>query len=589
MSKLKLLLFKDKIVYGRERKRNTKVILSSVISIIVALVIALLVSTLMGYNPLDVFVGLFTKGFADPQQLIYYLGVFAIASFAFAISYKGGIFNIGISGQMLAAGTSVVFLIKLFNHFNVADDIPNGAGQVIIVFLAMIVGSLFAFIVGALDVFLKVNSVVSAILLNWIIYFGSFFLLATYAGDTTTGQLIGSEAIPDNFRLISTETGTGGVIPIVIIIIVLSVIMLLIFKFTVFGHKIKSIGFSANASIYSGYKVKKIKLINFMMSGAIAGILACVVYTSGFNGLIPLDSSADAIPNEGFQGIAIALIGNNNPFGIIIISFIFAMFKNAIVGITIPSSYFNVLIGLVMVGATLSVIVIRWKPWCYLQSMRYNKSYNMIQENFDNQFNELMSKYLSIMKWEKQNIYSQNISKHDKEKLWKETLIEIEEDYLTEKDKVFENFKFEKMNLFIEKKLNIIAKYEHEKVKRKNYFALKMSKKITRIRERIKLTESRITQYSKLENPPIHKIDLLKIKIDKYNNEIAKIKNKYEGEISDNLNSLSLIEKKKLINRKKIKRRIHECNMQIATIDSHAQREFFQDKINYYIEMGEGN
>ncbi|MGL4948447.1 MAG: ABC transporter permease subunit [Mycoplasma sp.] len=471
-------LFKDSIIHGKKRKQSTKNILATVFSIASALIVALLVATALGYNPFDILSRLFTVGFQDLPALFSNIGVFCFAGLSFAFASKVGLFNIGISGQMLAAGTMIVFVTQAIPE----GLIPSGSGQFIILMIAATTGALVATFTGILDAYLKINSVVSSILLNWIIYFISFFLLATFARSGGADDLLTNSAIiPDNFRLWDTQFGTGGIIPIIVLIIFIGGGMLILFKFTVFGQKIKSIGLSESASKYAGYDVKKIKISAFAISGAIAGVLACVLYTTKAVPAIPLDISLNSVPIEGFNGIAISLIGANNPVAIFAISALFGLFQNSIPGIVIPATYINLLIGLLMLGAALSVVAIKFKPWQYIKTFKYDKKYYKACDVFENNMDALISKYKSIITFEKKAIFDQIGEKGDKLIAWNETIIEIAQDYETEKRELLNSWTKKKVQMMLDKEISFGENYAAKKEQIDKYYESSLSKELAKI------------------------------------------------------------------------------------------------------------
>lgn len=107
---LRFDLLKDSFVHGKKRKTTTRTIVVTLVSIFSALIVALLFAAALGYDPFEVLAKLFYIGFNDTSALFSNIGVFCFAGFAFAFASKAGLFNIGISGQMLGAGTFVVFL-----------------------------------------------------------------------------------------------------------------------------------------------------------------------------------------------------------------------------------------------------------------------------------------------------------------------------------------------------------------------------------------------------------------------------------------------------------------------------------------------
>lgn len=555
-------LQKDGFTHGKKRKQSTKTILITVFSILSALIVALLVATMLGYDPFDLLARLFYVGFNDPIALFSNIGVFCFAGFAFAFASRAGLFNIGISGQMLAAGTFIVFLTTKWIPM---DTIPSGAGQLLILLMGMLVGGLVATMIGAMDVYLRINSVVSSILLNWIIYFLSFFLLATFAGEQSDGGvIINSLAIPNEFRLWAAD-GTGGIWPIIILIVVFAIAMFVVFKYTVFGHKIKSVGLSPDAAKYAGYNVNVIRLSSFAISGAIAGVLACILYTTKSIPVIDLNINVDTVPIEGFNGIAISLIGNNNPFGIFLVSFLFGLFQNSIPGIVVPATYINVLLGLLMLGSALSIVAVKYKPWKYIKSCRYDINYYKAYQNFENRFDSLISKYKSISHYEKQNIFNQvkdknkiiaieikclkdhinklqttdgtleqvnaikfkiNLLKQKQSTIlrnakivWYITLSNIKEDYHTEKVGLEEAWKSVKIQMLIDKYFTFDQIVEAKQTKIANEYDIALTKHISQLKES--------------DKDKTIQIEKSIIESDKWkNNDILKMKNKQSRAIS---------------------------------------------------------
>lgn len=443
----------EELKFGANRKKWSKSIISSVISIIVGLIIALIIATAIGYNPLEVFTGLFSIGFQDPISLFFEFGVLAMAGFAFAFAAKAGIFNIGISGQMLAAGTMVVFVSNQFFIPN-APVIPQVAGQLITLVVAVLTGAFVALITGLIETYLKVNSVVTAIILNWIIYFLSFYLLASNHPTTAGGNVVvGSALIPDQFRFWDTTIipSIPSLIPVIIVVFTIGIIMFILFKFTVYGHKTKSIGISSEASRFAGYNVKAIKLSAFVISGALSGILAIILYSSQRLPQIGLSMFTDSIPIEGFNGIAIALIVYNNPFGIIAISSLIGLFKTSVNGIFLneSASYINLLIGLLLLAAALNVLISELRPIVRLKSLKYGRDFFKVNQTFENNLNIVISKYRTLYKNQKLEIFSSSGTDIQKEELWKLVKVEIEDDYQKEKMFIFETYNISKIKVWV--------------------------------------------------------------------------------------------------------------------------------------------
>lgn len=80
---------------------------------------------------------------------------------------------------------------------------------------------------------------------------------------------------------------------------------------TRFGFDIRATGMSESAAIASGVNVKRMIMAAMLMSGAIAGLVGMPQLLGSSHSY-----SLDFPTGLGFTGIAIALLGRNNPVGI---------------------------------------------------------------------------------------------------------------------------------------------------------------------------------------------------------------------------------------------------------------------------------
>ncbi len=116
------------------------------------------------------------------NTLMSNMAILIVGGLAFISAYKAGLFNIGISGQMVAGATGATLICHL-------AGIGSGANQFVITIVSMALGAFFAAIVGTLKAYLKINEVVSSIMFNWIIYFMSILILSSPAIPRDDSQL----------------------------------------------------------------------------------------------------------------------------------------------------------------------------------------------------------------------------------------------------------------------------------------------------------------------------------------------------------------------------------------------------------------
>jgi len=86
-----------------------------------------------------------------------------------------------------------------------------------------------------------------------------------------------------------------------------------------FGFELRATGASATAAVASGIDVRRMVVISMLLSGAVAGLVGLpVMFSDSYN----YGSSFQT--GLGFTGIAVALLGRNNPIGIAFGALIFA-------------------------------------------------------------------------------------------------------------------------------------------------------------------------------------------------------------------------------------------------------------------------
>lgn len=242
----------------------------------------------------------------DFFSYVNYFTPMIFAALAVAVALRAGLFNIGVSGQMLAAGFTATVIVGY-----------SGLDAVVAKPLVLIIGIVAGGLAGALIGFLKyrfnINEVVSSIMLNYIFQYVISFFINTYFVDPVSRQ---SREISSTARLTLMDTQIGNLkldIPLGIIFALLTVILVwFLLERTQLGYELKAVGFSRSAAKYAGIKVGKSMVLSMTISGALAG-LAGVTYYLGYVGSI----QPKVLISTGFDAIAVSLLGSNNPFGIV--------------------------------------------------------------------------------------------------------------------------------------------------------------------------------------------------------------------------------------------------------------------------------
>jgi ABC-type uncharacterized transport system permease subunit len=95
---------------------------------------------------------------------------------------------------------------------------------------------------------------------------------------------------------------------------------------TKWGYELRAVGLSPKAAEYGGANLAKNTIMAMTLSGALAGLTACH-YVLG--GALEDYSLRQGLPiDDGFDGIAVALLGANTPIGVVLSAFLFGVLKN---------------------------------------------------------------------------------------------------------------------------------------------------------------------------------------------------------------------------------------------------------------------
>lgn len=299
-----------------------------VFSILLSLIAMSVVILIIGKNPIDAFKSLLQGSgilpkptyaahksmFTDFMSMLNSMTPMLFAALAAAIGFKAGLFNIGISGQMLTAGFIASILVG-YSHLNSAIAKP------LVIIIGIIVGALMGGLIGYLKHKFNINEVVASIMLNYIASNIISFFINSYYVNPVSRQ---SENISKASRLTLMNTQIGSLKVDIPLGILIAIAVALVIKFfidkTRTGFEFKIIGLNTRGAKYTGINVGKNIILSMMISGALAGLAGVTYYLGYFSTIQPR-----VLTTVGFDGIAVALLGNSNPIGIIFSSLLISI------------------------------------------------------------------------------------------------------------------------------------------------------------------------------------------------------------------------------------------------------------------------
>lgn len=303
-------------------------------AVVLALIVGAAIMLITGHDPLTAYSEL-VKGatgcnswvdvaniFSKRQfgNTIEYAMVLFLTGLACALGARVGIFNVGGEGQLYLGAIVSAYIGVLLAGRSPWLVIPVAALG------AMVIGGFYAWIPGVLKVKLKVNEVITTIMMNTIAIYLCAYLSNGPWKTTQPNRVSGTETLADNLRftrLIPGSNLTGAIFASIVIAFLIWYVMAKTTK----GYEMKLIGENPRFSKFSGLKVDKTIINTMVISGAICGLVGMFeVY--GLKG-----NYQDGISNEYyFDGLLVAMIMRYQPIGIIFMSFAFAFLKVGAMG-----------------------------------------------------------------------------------------------------------------------------------------------------------------------------------------------------------------------------------------------------------------
>ncbi len=299
--------------------------LMPLLNVLVALFVSGLVVWGLGEDPFFALSLLIEGAFGYEEAIgytFYYATNFIFTGLAVSVAFHAGHFNIGGEGQAMLGGLGLTLAV-----FWLGDTAP-----VLTVFLAIIGAALFgagwAFIPAWLQAHRGSHIVITTIMFNFI---ASALLAYLLVGPLQRpgGQMPESSDFPEGSGLlqfhelmemfgVSFEQSPLNLSFLIALVVAFLVWFLL--TRTRVGYEMRVAGKNSHAASFAGISVPRVTVLALMMSGALAGMM-------GLNEL--LGEQMRLIGNftlgYGFVGIAVAFMGRNHPFGIVLAAILFGI------------------------------------------------------------------------------------------------------------------------------------------------------------------------------------------------------------------------------------------------------------------------
>lgn len=302
----------------REKVENQIIeLLKSLISILLSLLVGALIIWAVGENPIVAFRELFKGAFGNKVYIANTISralPLIFCGLSVALSQRCGIFNIGAEGQ-LHLGAMAVAIAGLY-----LGAMPRGISIPLLLIIGFLGGAVGGLIVGLLKSKFRINEVISAIMLNYVFkLFTSYLAAGPFSSGETSVQTV---KLSDALSLTTLVRNSKLTTSIFLALIVAFAMYIYLWK-TTSGFKLRATGLNSSAAIASGINANGYMLLTMGLCGGLAGLGGTTEVLGNYHRFIEGFS-----PSYGFTGIAVAILGKNHPFGVILTSLLFAVLNS---------------------------------------------------------------------------------------------------------------------------------------------------------------------------------------------------------------------------------------------------------------------
>lgn len=324
--------------------KNTIIkIIVPIIAVACSFLVGAILMLSIGGNPAEAFSYLLKGAFGTPANIgetFVKATPLIFTGLAATFAYKCGVFNLGAEGQFVMGAVVSIW-------FATTTTAISGIPLIICsLLLGALAGGIWGSIPGILKITRGLNEMIVSIMLNYV---AILFMGYLYSGPLREGSVPQTAAVDDTLKLGRILSGTRAHAGIIIALIITLLIYYFLF-YTSKGFKLRAVGLNPTASKFNGFPVNKFMLAAFIVSGAIAGLGGSVeLHGTQFRLLSGFGTG------YGFDGVAIALIGQLNPIGTVLVAYLFAVLRTGAttmqVGTGMPTSVVDIIQALVIVFA----------------------------------------------------------------------------------------------------------------------------------------------------------------------------------------------------------------------------------------------
>jgi len=258
--------------------------------------------------------GTWERVFFPISETLTYAAPLALTGLAFALAFRGGLFNIGVQGQAIMGGIGAAvagFLIPL----------PVGLHLVVALIFGAAFGGLYGFVPGILKARTGAHEVITTIMLNYIaLFFLGWLIIQKGVQDPNRTDAI-SKPVDESARLTHLLGFLGPSLRVnlgIVLAILVTAGVAWLLRRSTFGFELRAVGLNPDASRTAGIGVGSTYVLVMTVAGLLAGLGGATIVLGT---AVTLTSAV--IGNVGFDGLLVGLLGRARPWGVFAAALLF--------------------------------------------------------------------------------------------------------------------------------------------------------------------------------------------------------------------------------------------------------------------------
>lgn len=300
---------------GRQVPQWAEGVLSAVFALFVSILGGAVIILIVGENPLTVYATLLRGAFGTPERIagsLLQATPIITCGVAACIALRGGLFNIGVEGQLYVGAFAAAWV-------GFAFQMPPVVHAIVGLAAGMVAGAMWIAIPAIMRARYKANEVVSTILMNYVaVLLTSYLTIEVFKRPGGWSETAPIAETAHLMKLIDGSRVNLGLI----IALVAAVLLHLFLTRTSPGYSVSAMGSNPRFAEYGGVKVKRNIVLVLLASGAVGG-LAGGVETLGVHHRF-MEGFA---PGFGFDGVIAALLANGHPLGVVLVALFFGALR----------------------------------------------------------------------------------------------------------------------------------------------------------------------------------------------------------------------------------------------------------------------